>query len=72
MFAFFRSELEVGNALSVQRWYDGSEFAVGDGETHEPGGKQISGGARDNSRGSGGEVSKLAVYRRNPFCPTPI
>ena len=57
MLAFFKSEFDVGIAFTVQRWYEASALANGDGETHELGGKQISGGGRYNSRGSGGEVS---------------
>ena len=72
MLAFLSSEFEVGMALTVQRWYDASAFASGDGETHELGGRQISGGGRCSSRGSGGDVKRLVVYNRKPFCPMPI
>lgn len=67
--ALFRSELEVGIALRVHRWYDGSAFANGDGEMHALGGRTMSGGGRRNSNGSGGAVNKFALNNRRPFCP---
>lgn len=59
----------VGIAFNVQRWYEGSEFALGEGDKHELGGSRISGGGRCSSRGSGGDVRRFVVCNENAFCP---
>ena len=41
-----RSELEVGIAFSVQRWYDESALANGELDREEFGGRTMSGGGR--------------------------
>ena len=41
-----RSELDVGIAFSVQRWYDASALANGELDREEFGGRTMSGGGR--------------------------
>jgi hypothetical protein len=57
----FRRLDVVGIALRVHRRYDGSAFAAGLGDKQAFGGRRISGGGRDSSRGSGGDVKRLIV-----------
>ena len=56
-----RREDEVGIALIVDRWYEGSALACGERDMHEFGGSLTSGGGLCSSRGSGGDVSRLVV-----------
>jgi hypothetical protein len=51
----------VGMALTVERWYDGSALENGEVVNVAFGGRIISGGGWCNSRGSGGDVSRLVV-----------
>ena len=59
----------VGIALSVHRRYEGSAFALGEGDTQGFGGRRISGGGRDSSRGSGGDVRRLILFSWYGFWP---
>lgn len=51
----------VGIELMVERWYDESALENGEVVKAAFGGSMTSGGGSCNSRGSGGDVSRLVV-----------
>jgi hypothetical protein len=69
IFDFANNDEVVGITFNVQRWYDGSAFALRDGDKQEFGGNLISGGGRCNSRGSGGDVRRFVVCNEKAFWP---